>query len=241
MLQLPQITLLAIDCINPGRTLQAMKFSTRFVRFGRTVLLTDTGKHRKIEPQSSHFPGLEIAHIVESDVKKAPFPGHSPLPVDYEMDSLTKPIEYIRGSHVLFMEWDSAVLNPLAWRRDWLDWDLTAAPWPEHTDPGWPPCTEVNCMGNGGFSLRSRKFCELTARSTKEFKGDPQMLSSDRWFGRSIRPWMESNGVKYAPWQDGMRFSCENLPYASSFGFHGKMTAAINNWGGTFLGSIRPK
>ena len=238
MLSLPKVTLLAIDCYKPERTVMAMRFSTRWVKFGAVILLTDTKKHPHINPWEE---GVQIHHIEESDRMQEISQGHK-TPVDYEMDVLRRPPEFVRTGHVLFMEWDSAVLNPLAWNNEWIKLDFIGAPWQPHNDPGWPPCDGItNAVGNGGFSLKSIRFCELCREATEAFKGDQRMLCSDSWMGRCIRVWMEARGMVYATPEQAMAFSCENRIYSGEFGYHGAWTANMNGWDGAMFNAVKEK
>lgn len=234
MLKLPKVCLFAIDCYNPQRLLNAMRKSIQFVKFGRLVLMTDTRRHRKL----ATLPDLEVVQLTESDRKASPFPGHPPIALDYDRDIMIRSHEFCpEGWHQIQMEWDSAVLNPLAWDPGWLKYDFIGAPWPEHADPGWPKCTEANNVGNFGFSLKSREFClsmlECYTYAQKSELYRPQSMSSDRFMCRTVRPMLESQkGIKFAPWDVAMRFSCENQIYSGQFGFHGRFTARLNGWGG---------
>ena len=236
MLKIPDVTLFAIDCFSPQRTLDAMLFSTQWVKFGDVILLTDMRKQ-------FHKPSwVRIIHHEESTrkVPRPQAPYHPPLPIDYELAVMREPSKYVQTSHLIHMEWDSAVLNRAAWDNDWLKYDFIGAPWHPHHEPGWPPCDgETNNVGNGGFSLKSLKFVTLTAEATVLFKDDPGICSSDMWPCRTIRPWLEQHGVTFAPETVAEKFSCENRIYSGQFGYHGRWTAAMNNWGGPFAG-VRP-
>lgn len=229
-LELPDVTLFAIDCVKPQRTVDMMRWSSRFVRFAESVILTDTSRHKV------SLRDIRVVHHVESDRKVSP--PNMPqlrLPVDYERAVLRETFLHFKTSHVLHMEWDSAVLNPSAWDRRWLKYDYIGAPWPVHNDPGWPACDgKTNAVGNGGFSLKSRRFCELVRNLSLTREGEPAMLSSDQWQCRTIRPELEKQGVKFAPPGVAARFSCEHMIYSGQFGFHGKSTALMNNWQGPF-------
>ena len=237
MLKLPQVTLMGIDVVTPERTAMSLKQSMRWVDFGRVVLLSNLGMNRGLE--GLHHGEVEMKHITQGNTMAKPMPWHKALPVDYEMDNLLRPAEYCDRGYVLFCEWDAGVLNPLAWNPEFLKYDFIGAPWVRHNDPGWPACDETNNVGNFGFSLRSKRFCETIAQAVANHKGDPAMLSSDRWACRTMRPYLESRGVKFAPWEVAMRFSCENAIYSGQFGFHGRLTAEMNGWGGKWLGTIR--
>ena len=239
MLELPNVTLFAIDVVTPLKTLSMMRFSMRWVNFAKAVCLTNMKANRDAIYQFSKE--VELRHIEQSDRKISP-PGMPQLkiPVDYELAILRETTKHFDTSHVLHMEWDSAVLNPDAWDNEWLGYDFIGAPWQNHNDPGWPKCDESNNVGNGGFSLKSRGFCEAVASiSLNTRNDDPAMLISDSWMCRTMRPKLESLGMRFAPASIAARFSCENKIYTGQFGFHGKQTADINGWGGSF-GKIRP-
>lgn len=166
-------------------------------------------------------------------------PHHPGLPKDYELASMCEPIKHMQTGFILFCEWDAAVLNPTAWMDEFLKYDYIGAPWSRHHEPGWPKCDEHNCVGNAGASLRSRLYCQKIAEACELFKNDPARISCDMWPARSVRPWLESQGVKFAPPGLAYRFSCENQIYSGQFMFHGKYTALLNNWGGE-LAHVRP-
>lgn len=234
---LPSVTLLCIDCVNPGRALLSMEYTMRRVKFGRALLLTNTDRFWPIAMEPK-IPGLEIVKHMQTD-KKVPVTGRSAVAVDYELDAMRIPATYSGLGHVMFMEWDAAVLNPNAWEKEFLDCDYIGAPWVHHHDPGWPPCNETNSVGNGGFSLQSALFCRKAKEASELFEGDAGMYVHDSWLCRTIRPWMEAQGVKFASIELAEKFSCENRIYCGEFGFHGKTTATMNGWNGNWLGKMR--
>jgi hypothetical protein len=152
---------------------------------------------------------------------------------------LRQPSEFLRTKYLLHIEWDAAVLNPMAWTDDFLEYDYIGAPWPDHHDPGWPRCDQSNNVGNGGFSLKSARFCKLVRQATDEFHGDAAMISSDRWQCRTLRPWMEGKGIKYSHEEAAALFSCEGRVYSGQFGYHGRITCKMNNWGGELFDHVR--
>ena len=240
MLKLPNVTLFAIDCFTPELTIKAMEFSTRWVQFADSILLTDTSQFRL-----PVIPWLTVIHHPQGDnhkVKRPYSPWHKDLPVDYEISVMREPPLHVKTLHLIHMEWDSAVMNRSAWTDDWLQYDFIGAPWPPHSEPGWPPCDgHTNSVGNGGFSLKSLRFCSLTRAATEVFKMEPPMFNSDMWPCRSIRHWLEDRGIKFAPERIADRFSCEDQIYSGQFGMHGRKTCEMNNWGGPFFSKIRPK
>ena len=103
--------------------------------------------------------------------------------------------KYIKTDFVLMVQWDGWVINPNAWQDAFLDYDYIGAVWP------WHP--EGLRVGNGGFSLRSKKLLELTADPRFVYKNK----NEDDLICHFNRDFLVSNGV--IPWintskQDGV-------------------------------------
>lgn len=229
-LQLPTVTLLGIDTARPMQTLAAMRRTLGSIIPREAILLTDTKKWPDVAGLAA--PSIKVLHHTQTD-HSVTFPGTGRrFFVDYEIAVMTQPLLHIgESSHVLYMESDGGVVQAGYWNNDWLNFDYIGAPWGAHNDVGWPACDGVtNAVGNSGFSLMSRKFCEKLAIALEERKDDQTRFSCDRWMCRTIRPWMEQQGVKYAPVPVASKFSCENQRWVDSFGFHGRNTASMNNW-----------
>lgn len=224
MLNLPNVTLLAIDTIDPLRTIKAMRYSLLQAKFADAVLVTTQSKFNPAMVRTIGGQG-RIDQIRVEFVNPGPRS-------DYERQIICDLPRWFSTKFCLFQEWDSAIVNPDAWNPDWLKFDFIGAPWPyDFNENGYPPCTKKNCVGNGGFSLRSRFFC---LRTEDAYAGllEPSEATrlSDAWASRSIRDRLESCGVKYATEDEALKFSCENRFYNGQFGIHGKNTIAMNGW-----------
>lgn len=119
-------------------------------------------------------------------------------------------LRHIETEHVLLIQWDGYVINPEAWRDDFLDHDYIGARWGFHKD--------AHCVGNGGFSLRSRGLLEaLQDSAIDRFEPEDEMIC------RLYRPLLESRyGMRFAPPEVADRFSFETTyPQHRPLGFHG--------------------
>jgi tetratricopeptide (TPR) repeat protein len=117
---------------------------------------------------------------------------------------------HVETTHVLLIQWDGYVVNPSAWRDDFLDYDYIGARWGFHQD--------AHCVGNGGFSLRSRRLLEaLQDPAIDRFEPEDEMIC------RHYRPMLESRyGMRFAPPEVADRFSFETTyPQSIPLGFHG--------------------
>jgi hypothetical protein len=134
---------------------------------------------------------------------------------DYNFLSLFLVPSIVKDDYNIIVQSDGFAVNPEAWTYEFLDYDYIGAVWP-WIDPG------VN-VGNGGFSLRSKKLYEALL-NTRAYENDG---AEDTIIGTTTRPILESQyGIKYAPIELADRFSIEhntNSPwFKKSLGFHGK-------------------
>lgn len=207
--------------MTPLETLKSIRYTLKSVSFEDVVLVTSTS------PDSDTFAQLFNAQreigfrVIESQQGGR---------LDYEDFVLRKLHTCFKTSHCLFVEWDSGVVNPIMWQDSWGNYDYIGAPWcyPENLQPGYPATTAANCVGNGGFSLRSRALCQDVAALVPE--GTPGIGLSDVYICRTRREDLELVGHKFAPFEVAERFSCENKIYSGQFGFHGKQTVSMNGW-----------
>lgn len=224
MLELPNVTLLSIDTMDPFRTIKAMQYSLLQAKFADAVLVTTPAKYK---PEMLRTIGgkSRIDQITVHFVEQGPRE-------DYERQIICDLPNWFKTDFCLFQEWDSAIVNPSAWNPDWLQCDFIGAPWPyDFRENGYPPCTRETCVGNGGFSLRSNRFCKATGNI---FNGHIEqrhgLKLSDAWICRTIRSLLDNLGMKFAVEDEALKFSCENRFYNGQFGIHGKNTIAMNGW-----------
>lgn len=118
--------------------------------------------------------------------------------------------QFVTSRHVLLIQWDGFVIDSSAWDDDFLEYDYVGAPWPQFTPP-------YN-VGNGGFSLRSRRL--LTALRDPEFLADGP---EDVAICRTNRAMLETkHDIRFAPHNVASRFSYEHgEKLTRTFGFHG--------------------
>ena len=191
---LPSVTLACVDTVNHALALRALAHSRRSLQFARTLLLTDA------IPASVDVPaGIDVEPI-------APLASRD----DYSRFVLKSLGRHVDTAHVLLVQWDGYVVNPAAFDPAFLDCDYIGAKW-YWFDDGMR-------VGNGGFSLRSRKL--LAALE------DPRIElaeAEDITIGRTYRPLLERDfDIRYASEALADRFAFEAAyPAGLPFGFHG--------------------
>jgi tetratricopeptide (TPR) repeat protein len=192
MLESPGIgvTLCCIDCANQPLSIVALKRSMAALPFGDVLFLTD---------RSYNVPGVRVEQIPPIRDR-----------VGYSNFVLKQLRGHISTTHVLLIQWDGYIVNPSAWADEFLQCDYIGAPW------GW--YKDAYRVGNGGFSLRSRRLLDALA--------DPEITAmdpEDEAICRRYRPLLEERyGIRFAPEDVAMRFSFETTyPQEIPFGFHG--------------------
>ena len=190
MLDLPTVTLCCVDTANPALALRALLISAARIRFARSLLLTD-------RPQNA--PGIEVRLIPPLASR-----------IEYSFFILKLLLEHVDTQHVLLIQWDGYVINPEAWRDEFLACDYIGAKWFWHDDR--------HRVGNGGFSLRSRKLLTSLQDSRIELVG-----SEDETICRTFRPLLENeHGIRFASETLADEFAFEvAYPIGEPFGFHG--------------------
>jgi hypothetical protein len=178
MLNLPNVTICAIDSVQPDKAKAAIERSKRNIEFGGELFID----HMSINSRQAY------SKFVLQELHK-----------------------YIKTDFVLMVQWDGWVIDASAWHPTFLDYDYIGAVWP------WHP--EGLRVGNGGFSLRSKKLLELTAEPKFVYKD----LNEDDLICHVNRDYLVSNGVKFAPEELARYFSFEReVTNLQTFGFHGE-------------------
>lgn len=125
---------------------------------------------------------------------------------DYSDFCLTDLPHLIQTDYALIVQWDGYVVDPSRWRPSFLKFDYIGAVWGN----------DFHNVGNGGFSLRSRKLLA----ALKSFPLLPGHFE-DQAICRLYRPRLESEfGIRFADAKLASRFSYE-FGFTNSFGFHG--------------------
>lgn len=190
---LGMITLVAVTSIAIAATARAVARSMARARFGQILWLSD-------QPPPASIAGLVTWRPIEPIKSRA----------QYSRFMLHQLAAHITTSHALCVQWDGHVLDGKAWSANFLAYDYIGAPWPHFSD-GYD-------VGNGGFSLRSRRLLEACQNLATD-TGEPE----DVIICRTLRPTLEQHaGIRFAPRDLASHFAFERDRSAgTSFGFHG--------------------
>jgi Protein of unknown function (DUF5672) len=188
---LGDVTLVAVTSVAMSATIDAIRASIGQAEFGQILLLSNE-RPADLDDVITWRPIKRLASRA-----------------DYSRFMLRDLAGHIQTSHALCIQWDGYVLNGRAWQSAFLDYDYIGAPWPHF-------CDHLN-VGNGGFSLRSRRL--LAACTALPLDGkDPE----DIVISRLCRRQLEAQGIRFAPESLARQFSYERMvPTGEEFGFHG--------------------
>jgi Protein of unknown function (DUF5672) len=213
MLSLPDVTLVAVSSVELDETLLALSISSGEIEFGEIKLLTS----ESIAPVNTN---IKVELIPRLDF------------LGYSRFILQDLYRHVQTTHCLVIQADGFILNPDRWQSKFLKYDYIGAPWPErltlHPTQHILDMTK-NQVGNGGFSLRSKKLLEETAKIDFDSLTLPS-LSEDLIIGHFLLDQMLNAGIKFPTPELAAQFSVESQDAAfgqnpsTSFGFHGKET-----------------
>ena len=132
---------------------------------------------------------------------------------------------YFTTDYVLVFQHDGFILNPDAWRADFFDYDYIGAVWWAEEDYFINTPKTIKGMGNGGFSLRSKRLCSMLQSENIVCDGAEDFVICTKY-----REYLESLGIKFVPTEIAERFSVEYKPYSNEFGFHQLRFTDIDRW-----------
>ena len=220
-LTLPDVTLLAATSVEIEQHQISLKISSQNIEFGAVKLLSSSLPEKKY----SDIEYVSVAPMGRADANR------------FLIENLHK---YFETSHCLYVEAHSFVVNVDLWKEEFLEFDYIGGPWPNKIEmkpnlvgtPGLPGPIPIlnmkeNCVGSGGFSLRSRKLLKTTAKINYDSLKFP-IKNEDVIICHYLYKEMIDNGIRFAPPKLAAQFSIESLDNLygqdinSVFGFHGK-------------------
>ena len=210
-LKLPNISLLAIaHKKDVDQTQVSMKISSENIDFGAIKLLTSAQPKIK-------YPDIEYVPIKPMNLE------------EFNKTMIEDLHKHFETTHCLFVQADSFVVNYKLWKDEFLKYDYIGAPWSDELviNENLVLNVKKNPVGNGGFSLRSRKLLRTTAKIDYDSLKFP-LKSEDVVVCHYLYDKMIEEGIKFAPPKLASQFSIENVNNLygqnldSVFGFHGK-------------------
>jgi hypothetical protein len=188
MINLPNITALIIDTKNYAGAIRAIQQTLKHIKPARTVFLTD---------MEIVIPNVDVIKIEPIKSKR-----------EYSEFVMKRLNQYFDTEFVLVFQHDGYVLDGSAWTDEFLEFDYSGAPW----------VYDERNVGNGGFSLRSKRLQTILAEDNFIDVLHPE----DQQICVVYRYYLEEKyGIKFAPIEVAQRFAFESIaPPCKTFGFH---------------------
>jgi len=213
-ISLPDITLIAVTSIKIPETVLALRKSSLFIDFGAVKLVSPVKPH--------NFPE-DIQFEYSTDITCID---------DYNLYVFRDLTHHVQTKFCLLIQYDSWVINPGVWDNKWLEYDYIGAPW--IISPEAYICHDTGehvRVGNGGFSLRSKKLLEIPRLHNMELLQEQGWYNEDGNICVYHRKQMLDLGIVYAPVNVAARFSYErHMPEnfgVRPFGFHKNLPSEV--------------
>jgi len=189
--RLNSVTLICVDCSRHAEALAAIRKSMAECDFAAVKFLSD---------RQFYFEGIESVIIPKISSKE-----------EYSEFIIKKLNNYFDTEFVLLIQHDGYILNGKSWLPEFLDYDYIGAPW---------LYSDGKNVGNGGFSIRSKKLQDILAADDFIFASDPE----DQAIGRLYRDYLiKKYSIKFPSEDLADKFAYElRTPIYDTFGFHGK-------------------
>jgi hypothetical protein len=186
--RLEDVTVCCIDCVQPDLAIRALQISRAQCDFAAAVLFTQADIAAE---------GIEVRRIPRITDRRG-----------YSHFVLRELSAHITTPFALVVQWDGYVLDGARWEDGFRQFDYIGAPLHYKTGPK---------VGNGGFSLRSRRLLEMV----RDLPIPPDPPAEDRLICDVWRSTLEQRGIRFADLATARRFSVEiERTEAPSFGFH---------------------
>lgn len=194
MIELAQITLVAMASVDIYETIKALKYSSKKIKFGKVILISN---------------------------KK---PWYLPRNIDYAYTPKTKDMyewsykilyklhEYIDTNYIILIHSDGFIVNPDKWRDEYLNYDYIGSPWPIPED-GFSykdAKGRFSRVGNS-VSIRSKKILELPTKLDLPWEPIDGYWHEDGFLCCNNKVLLEEYGVKYAPLDVAKYFAHESM------------------------------
>lgn len=216
MINLKEVTLVCVTSIKINESIKSILHSSKNINFADIKLITheDLKVDSKIKVEKCRqLTSIEAySHYIIYDLYK-----------------------HINTEFCLVIQHDGFVINPHLWTNDFLNYDYIGAPWIYTDDCYLDPNNNHIRVGNGGFSLRSRRLLNTSNNEHIPFAStmfgnyykhlNHNSVNEDNIICVHNHELYEKHGNIFAPFEIALRFSKEKcLPEnekLETFGCHG--------------------
>jgi hypothetical protein len=213
MIDLPDVTLICVSSIDIDKHLYALRKSMEGINFGCVKFVT----HEDLDLDGIWVDKCEKISSID----------------DFNHYMIFDLHKHVETSHCITIHDDGFIINPEKWDPIWLEYDYIGAPWEYSENSYIDPWGNHIRVGNGGFSLRSKKLLEVPLNANVPFDVNwgnfykhmgVTLQSEDGNICVHNRHIYEVLGCKFAPVNMAARFSHERptpeTKGITPFGFH---------------------
>jgi len=208
MLELPNVTLVTLTSTGLYSALKALLYSARGIKFGRVLFIS----HKKplFMPESVDFQSTSRIRGLD----------------EYSYRTIFELPKYIDTEFAMLIHADGFIVNPDAWKKEFLDYDYIGAPFalPKDDFSYRDAFGKIVRVGNGGVSLRSKRLMDLALKLDLPWESFHGSYNEDGFICCKNRHIYEANGMKFAPIELAKYFSHEKptpeIDGAKPFAFH---------------------
>jgi hypothetical protein len=195
MINLHNVTLVAVSSVKIQETVDAINYSSRGIKFYDKLLIT----HRDI----NNFPKKKTKIIEKINSIK-----------EWCRFILFDLHNFIETDFILLIHWDGFVINPEKWSKEFLRYDYIGSPWPnfkkilpqlvkQYSDNKYR-------VGNS-VSIRSKKLLQIPSQVKLNWNDDGAIANfhEDGYLCVHKREELEKYGIKFAPFDLACKFGRE--------------------------------
>jgi len=210
MINLPNVTLICIEGTeNSEKASLALEYSSQDINFKEVVLISPT------------LPSNILGNIKYYPISKLTWD-------EYNKFIIKELHSYFTTDYCILIQTDGFIINSHLWSDEFLKYDYIGAAWdfekyPFQINPINPNVINskgiknLNRVGNGGFTLRSKKLLETTSQCPFECVGPEDVFICNDFYD-----YFTEHGIKFAPIEIANLFSKDPIfDVESTFGFHG--------------------
>ena len=214
MINLNNVTLVALTSVKIPETIKAIEFSCRGIKFGSVKLISD------IRPDN--LPEY-IQHEYTKKMNNIDEWNYSAI---YELG------KHIDTEFAMLIHDDGFIINPNSWRDEFLEYDYIGAPWPMPNDNFSFRDINGNLIRVGNsVSIRSKRLIDLPVELNLEWKAFHGYYNEDGYICVNYRHIYLEHGMKFADIDVAKYFSIESqIPENEGiipFAFHNKNYATM--------------
>ena len=194
MVNLYNVTLIALTSVKIPQTVKALEYSCRGINFGSVKLVSD------IKP--NNLPNT-ITHEFTNKMSNIDEWNYAAI---YELS------KHVDTEFCILIHDDGFIVNPDCWRDEFLEYDYIGAPWPIPNDNF--SFRDINGQlircGNS-VSIRSKRLIDLPVKLKLEWKSFHGYYNEDGFIAVNYRHVYIENGMKFADIEVSKYFSHETM------------------------------